>query len=357
MTATSLRRLTALCGILAFVLLSLPALAAPMTWTLGGYIQPRFTDTLGSGLNGTVPGVVDSTPMTFNDSRVAFLVRAKDGEHVFLQVFIASVGKDAGRSTTTLGNTPNGNSTFQIQHAFAEYIEKDYHLRLGLSPVPFGYENPITSCMLITTERSQVSTVLFSKVGKTAENFSLDHGLYAYYLPKDGFNVSLGVTNGQPVDVSSDTENGKTIVARVGYFIPGGQVGVSYYNGKRTEPIAVFAPELDMKRLGADLQTVIGPFTILGEYIAGTDGTIKSQGGYLTGAYQPAGSPHQEYLRVDTYNPNTNPLASTYYERATAGYCYFINPTSKAQVEYQAIKDNANPGMHGSVTLQYQIIF
>ena len=348
MTATSLRRLSALCGLLAFVLLSLPALAAPMTWTLGGYIQPRFIDTLGP----------DQAPTTFGDSRVAFIVRAKDNEHVLLQVFVASVSKAAGASSTTAGNVPNGNSTFQIQHAFAEYYQDTFHLRLGLVPVPFGYENPITSCMLITTERSQVSKVLFSAVGPSGSNYSLDHGLFAYYLPTTGVNASLGVTNGQPVDAAADTESGKTVVGRLGYFISGGQVGVSYYDGQRTSPLDTTAfTKVSMRRLGADLLTVQGPLTILGEYIAGTDGAVKSQGGYLTLAFQAANSPHQIYLRGDTYNPNLSPVKSTYYQRATLGYAYYINPTSKGQVEYQAIEDNNNPNMRGQVTVQYQIIF
>ena len=342
MTAISPKRLSVLFACLALALMSLPVLAAPMTWTLGGYVQARFIDALGP--------VADTTsPSTFRDPRVALLVRANDNQHVLLQVFVASVGStNAG---TTGPNTPNSSSTFQIQHAFAEYYDGNYHARLGLSPVPFGYENPITASMLVTTERSQASNALFGNPGDKG-NISLDKGLYLYYLPVKGFNASFGVVNGEAADTANDSNATKNIVARLGYALPGGQMGISTYNGTSSAT----APSGSLDRSGFDIETTVGHVLFIGEYFDAETAGVRAQGGYLTAAYH--GIAKQEpYLRLDYFAPNISSTTPDTFHRATVGYSYYLNPTSKAQLEYEAIKDNLTPALHGRVTGQYQIIF
>jgi len=258
--------------------------------------------------------------------------------------------------------------TVRAEHAFAEYASKPYMVRLGLVPLPIGYEIPLTSSRLITLERSQIVTDLVVKNGGQ-DIYFFDRGVFLYYLPAKGLNVSAALINGQPVENSggaeglftSDRNDGKPIVARVGYSIPGGEMGVSYYGGNRR--VRVAAPASDgSQRLtlyAFDLATNRGPFTIILEAMAATDGGIEKNGGYLTVAYRKAGSASQPYLRIDIEDQNTN-APNTNYQRLTAGYAYYLNPTSKVSLEFESIDAGANfaPGQPNSrLTGQYQIIF
>ena len=324
-------RLAVILGLLVTVA---AAWAAPMTWTLGGYVQARFTEDFGT--LGTGDNVVDN-PSSFRAVRPSLVIRAFDGEHVYLQFFFS---------------VPTADNDVEVQHAFAEYQVKPFYARLGLSPIPFGYENPVTSAALVTTERSQVSNTLIGP-------FALDRGLFAFYLPTavGKFNVSAGAVNGEPYTVNSDSNTTKTIVGRVGYYLTGGEVGLSIYEG-------VGPNGATMDRVGADVRLTRAPFTVIAEYIAGTTGTLISEnivdvdanGFYITLAYRQAGSDWMPYIRYDAFDRNEN-AGGDFFSRGTGGVSYYLNPTSKLQAEFETINDGVNPDLDGRFTAQYQIIF
>ncbi|MHB0936916.1 MAG: porin [Armatimonadota bacterium] len=344
-----LTALTRFIAVLSLLVIAATAWAAlPMKWTLGGYVQARYTEDLGETL---VPVVTD-TPGTFRAMRPSVLIRATDEEHVFLQFFFS--------------NVPGG-SDLEVQHAFAEYQAAPLYGRLGLSPIPFGYENPITSAALITTERSMASAVL---IGRQA----LDRGVYFFYQPSGvfiakptpgqpgTFNAELGLVNGENYNDPSDSNNAKNFVGRLGVYIPNGEIGASIIRGKGTG-----ADPVDKDRLGVDVQWRTGPFTLLAEYLTGEgailafDDEREAQGGYLTVAYRPLdaeGKPvsYQVYLRGDVFDRNVD-AADDYFSRGTVGVAYYLNPLSKLQAEYESIDDSLNTELDGRFTLQYQIIF
>lgn len=318
-------------GVLALLLVSAPLSAAPMKWTLGGYLQTRLTEDLGSPASGA------ATPSTFLDTRPSVLIRATDDQHVFLQMFFSM------RSGTGL----------EVQHAFAEYRAAPWAARLGLGPVPFGYENPVTSAALITTERSQASARLIG-------TFALDRGAQVIYKNPNGFNAAVGAFNGQPYTVSSDTNSNKTLAGRIGYLLPKGKgdIGLSLYDGAGTGA----TNPIDVQRMAVDVLYKPANFTILGEYFTGEGDIInnvadvKGKGGYLTVAYRKPGSAFMPYLRVDTFDPNDDVDNDT-FDRITGGVSYYLNETSKVQAEFESINDDLNPDLDGRYTLQYQIIY
>jgi hypothetical protein len=335
--------LTRLAVVLSVLVIAATAWTAPMTWKIGGYVQARYTETFGE-IDFPVSSATDNTPGTFLNTRPSVLIRATDSEHVFLQFFFSS---------------RNG-LDFEVQHAFAEYQTTPLNIRAGLSPIPFGYENPITSAALVTTERSQISNELIGP-------FALDRGVFAFYrstgvfvvnpIPAEPgtFNAGIAAVNGEPFITGSDTNNTKNIIGRVGYFIPNGEIGVSLYNGKGTGVVPA-----TMDRFGADLQWRSGPFTAIAEFIRGETGSVTSDGGYLTVGYRPIadGTPSRimVYLRGDIADRNSD-VAGDYFSRGTAGVSYYLNPTSKLQAEVENINDQLNPDLSGRMTLQYQIIF
>jgi len=323
-------------ALLALLTLAATGWSAPMKWTLGGYLQARFTEDFGSI---DYPAAADN-PSTFTALRPSILLRAFDDEHLFLQLFLQA---------------PRGSSSPEFMHAFAEYRAAPYAARAGLFPAPFGYENPLSSAGLITTERSQASQEL---IGALAN----DRGIYVHYMPgpEGKFNAALALVNGQPYNVSHDTNNAKNLVARVGYYLPGGEVGVSAISGKGREAIDPGT----FNRFAVDLVWAKAPFTIIGEYIAGTTGTpielvevkTDARGGYLTFAYRAPDTPWMPYLRLDVLDRDTD-AAGDYFNRITGGVSYYLNANSKLQAELESINDQRNPDLEGRFTLQYQITF
>lgn len=240
-------------------------------------------------------------------------------------------------------STAAGSNSPEFQHAFAEYQMNPYFIRLGLSPIPFGYENPITSCKLITMERSEVSRVL---IGRKA----LDKGLFAYYMPASSFNLSAGVVNGEDYNVASDSNNKKNIVACFGYKLPMfGDLGASLITGQNSG----FPAGLCYIRYGVDAEGKILGATVVAEYIWGKDVSAQSKGGYATAAYMLPGTKFEPYARYDAFNP----ASGLDFKRGTFGLGYYVNPSSKISAEYQSIDDQANTDVDGTMAFQYQIIF
>jgi len=295
--------------------------AAPAKISWVGYVQGRYDKGITTG--------VDS----FQAKRYGVWLRIMQTEKVGATVFAAN----------------DANGKIELQHAYANYINGTLETRAGLSPVPFGYENPITSCKLITLERSLVSGNL---IGPNA----LDRGVFLYYTPGNGLNASVALINGVPYNIvgTNDNNKEKNPVARIGYSIKGGEIGVSMIGGTIAGNPAV-GPTKDA--LGIDIETVQGPFTIVAEAIQGEIGTplVDANGGYLTVAYK-ANALNQPYLRLETFDPNTD-VDDNEIQRYTLGYSYFLSPTGKLSAEYQIIDDETVGNPANGYGLQYQVIF
>lgn len=351
MLTVLIKRLTIVLGLLVIMA---TAWSAPMSWTFGGYLQARFTDELGT-----------ETPSTFQDMRPSLLIRAfSEDQKVLGQMFLQA---------------PTGYSPIEVQHAFAEYRTEPNFFRLGLMPIPFGYENPVSSSQLVTTERSKVSKALI-EVAPTQltgnitspGTYILDRGFEYYYAKLDpktklieGPNVSIAIVNGNPYTVTSDKNDTKNIVARIGYrrdglkggFVPVSSfdVGASIYQGKN-------ANGGTMNRYDVDTQATIpiggNQLRLIGEGIVGKGNTTtavgtKATGFYITGAYRVKS--FEPYARFDIFDPSTDAVGDNYH-RTTGGVSYYFNPLSKVQAEYESIDDQTS-SLDGRFTAQYQIIF
>lgn len=330
MATTVAQRWSVLLTVLVLLVASLPALSAPVKFFTTGYVQGRYSDLLGTS------AAAASNPGTFNIQRAYFVVDATVDDNVGAVLVAAHVTNGA-----------------RLEHAYARYVTKPFQFRLGLSPLPFGYEAPLTSCKLVTLERSKVVDNLFiSAEGIPGSLYILDRGAMAYYLPGKGFNAEASVSNGNGILTSADANNAKVFTGRIGHYLPGGDMGVSLYTGKRSAGAAI----VSVRVLGLDVETKTGPYTIIGEVLTGKDNGIEKDGGYVTVAYRKNGSVSEPYLRYDIFDPNKN-VASDNYKRVTAGYSYYLNPNSKLTLELQRISDKLDPNVDGAVGFQYQVIF
>jgi len=230
----------ALLVVLALPAMSEPAppptaasLPTPVKWTVNGYVQARISDTTG-----------DHKPLVFDAKRLYITFRVDVDQHISAGALVS-------------GSPVN---PFNILEAYGEYrFNQDFKARAGEYRLPFGYELPLSSSRLITLERSQVVTAFLYK------NFNFERGAYVYYAPpKLPYNISLGVVDGIPVDyaTSSSSQSAKNVVARAGYNVPGGQIGISAYAGK--------GPQAQLlQRTGYDVETTFSDFTLLSEGIIG----------------------------------------------------------------------------------------
>lgn len=340
MHAKSIATWPLLLAIAAVLISALPSQSAPTKWMISGYVQGRYTQTIGEEGN---PPLAFPTE-TFNVNRAYINMHAAIDDHIGANIMIGGVPKAV------------------VYEAYGEYIANPFQARLGLSRVPYGYEVPLSSARLITTERAQVSQKLVAP-------YTFDRGIFGYYLPGKGFNVSLGVTNGRPTDLTTvapanQVENNtkKTFIGRLGAYVLNGQLGVSLYTG--ANPGVLNAPERNLNVWDVDFETTQGPFTLISEYQQGTSGAdvgatsivTKPRGGYATLAYQHTNSPSQPYLRYDAYDPNRDAV-NDYFQRWTAGYNYYLNPASKITGEYESISDKLQPELKGRFTAQYQVMF
>jgi hypothetical protein len=318
--------------VLLTLAVSTASYAMPINLTFSGYVQGRY--------ERQAPGAINNQD-AFDVKRVGFWMRAMVSDNVGATIFIGNPPAKAGSQ-----------AQLELQHAYVNYDIPQFEARLGLSPIPFGYELPISSCQLITFERSQVA-VKFLGAG-------LDHGLFAYYTPAkpvawQSFNYSLAILNGTPYNNAGTlvTQQQKDVMAHVGYTIPGGEAGISADLGKNSTTATV-----NQDIFGIDVRTVQGDFNIIGEAMTGKIATAPANGGYLTVAYRLHGTAWQPYARVDVFDPNAN-ATGVYYQRATLGCGYFVSPTGKVSLEYQLIDDDSlNPhNKSNEVGVQYQVIF
>jgi len=320
-TATCRLRWAAL---LLGLVLVVPALCAPEL-TINGYVQGRATNAIGN-LPATSPR------LNFDASRFYLILNAKVDENVSARV--------------TMKQTMADTNTINLLEAYGQYTKGDMNARLGLISVPFGYENPLGSSQLITLERSAISMDLIY-------SYVFDRGVSFSFVPKDGLNVSVAAVNGQTYKVAKDTDQTTNGAARVSFIMPICTVGASAYIGK--------LGGANVQRYGVDLKGAMGPLMLIAEGIQAKDGGVKKNGGYATLAAKLPVLPIMPYARYDVYNGNVGTPGS-YFQRATVGGIYQINPTSKFTVEYQMIPNNYIPsslslGPTGQLAAQYQVAF
>lgn len=307
----------------------LPAWSAePVKWTIAGYVQGRYTNVLGE-----TPGVPDPVDQTDNfDIKRAYLV--------------LRVAVDEHTGAFLMANGYNQNKAIELLEAYGFYTDGPYTAQLGLARIPFGYESPLSSAGLITLERSQV-------IQTNIYPFGFDRGVFGYYTPAKGLRAAAAVTNGSLINVSTDNNEGKNFIGHLGYPVPNGMIGASYYTGNKPGG----TPDQQLRATGVDLQWKPGPFTVISEYLVGENAGADFRGYYVTVGYRKAGSATQPYIRYDVYDPDTDVAADNDFSRVTLGANHFLNAKTRVTLEYEAINDDLQPDLDGRVAFQYQVSF
>jgi len=238
----------------------------------------------------------------------------------------------------------------KLLDAYTTYKVADYlHFTAGQFKVPFSLESLIDDSKLEFIDRSQVVNALAGRstdvIGnQNGRDIGIDvNGSFAkidnHYL----FTYTLGLFNGAGYDVTTDNNNHKDIVGRLGINpIDNLSIGADIYNGQANYILtgAKVATNNKRDRDGIDARYVIGGLSLQAEYDAGTDATIKRNGWYGQASYFVLPKKIQLGAKYDTYDPNTiqtNVKTNIY----TGAASYYFNNWAKFSLNYLVKHEDA----------------
>ena len=260
-----------------------------------------------------------------------------------------------GRIKFTYAVSPTSRFVIQPDLASSGVSLKDAYLELsepwtswrhtltaGQFKWPFGFEVLYSSSEREMPERSRVVRALFPGErdrGVMLSGRGLDRKL----------RYDVAIVNGNGTESSSDDNERKDLVGRVGYDFGAFDAGASVYRGAQ---VLASGAESTKRREGVDLQwaTPLPGLSIRGEYIRGVEESFDVDGWYVY-AIQRLGTRHQLVTRLDEYDPNTRRDGDA-TQTIGGSYIFHWDANSKVMFAYE------NPETAADVwTLRYQYSF
>ena len=232
-------------------------------------------------------------------------------------------------------------------------------LTAGQFTWPFGFELLYSSGSREVPERSRVVRALFS--GERDRGVMLSGRRHA-------FDYRVAIVNGTGTSSSSDLNQQKDVVARLGYNLGALGVGASAYQGEdlvatASQPTGV---NFEKERVGVDFQwtTPVPGLGIRGEYITGKQappaGTARTAShdvdGWYVYAIQKVGTRHQFVLRLDEYDPDRD-VNGNAIRTINPAYIFHWDKHSKVMASYEMVEHEANDPDDNVFTLRYQFAF
>lgn len=279
-----------------------------------------------------------------------------------------------GRIKFTYQATPTSRMVIQPDITSSGVVLKDGYVELtepwttwrhtltaGQFNWPYGFEVGYSSSHREVPERSRVVRTLFPG--------ERDRGLM---LSGAGLNKRLtyriAVVNGTGTAQSSDLNQEKDIVGRLGYTMGPVTVGASVYRGDDLV-VTSTAPQgrnFAKERSGIDVQwtTPVPGLTFRAESIRGqqapTSGTSRTQShdveGWYLYAIQKIGTRHQLALRVDEYDADTD-VAGNAIRTISPAYTFHWDKHSRVLLAHDWIRSERNDPDDNVLTLRYQFSF
>ena len=252
-----------------------------------------------------------------------------------------------------------------LKDGFVEFTEPwtlwKHTLTAGQFSWPFGFEIMYSSSNREVPERSRVIRTLFPG--------ERDRGVMLSGLGlNEKFSYRVAIVNGTGTSSSSDLNQQKDLVARLGYSFGVFDVGASAYQGKDLVATSTNANgvNFDKERMGVDFQwaTPIQGLGLRGEYIVGqqapSSGTSRTQSHDVEGWYfyaiQNLGTKHQLVLRLDEYDPDTDVDDNAVFT-INPSYIFHWDAHSKVMASYERIDNEVNDPDDNVFTLRYQYSF
>ena len=311
-----------------------------------GYIQAQFVDDERSRDQLVTGGTRNLDQFSIRRGRVKFTYQATPTSKFVIQPDITTSG-------------------VVLKDGYVELTEPwtlwHHTLTAGQFNWPFGYEIMYSSSNREVPERSRVVRTLFPG--------ERDRGLMLSGLGlNERFSYRVAIVNGTGTASSSDLNQKKDLVARVGYSFGALDLGASAYQGKDLVATSTNANgvNFDKERLGVDFQwaTPLQGLLLRGEYITGQQapatGTTRTKSHDVDGWYfyaiQNLGTKHQLVMRLDEYDPDTD-VDNNAIRTINPSYIFHWDAHSKVMASYEFIENEANDPDDNVFTLRYQFLF
>lgn len=311
-----------------------------------GYIQAQFVDDERSRDQLVAGGTRNLDQFSIRRGRVKFTYQATPTSKFVIQPDITTSG-------------------VVLKDGFVELTEPwtawKHTLTAGQFNWPFGYEIMYSSSLREVPERSRVVRTLFPG--------ERDRGIMLSGLGlNERLTYRVAIVNGTGTASSSDLNQQKDLVARVGYNFGALDLGASAYQGEDLVATSTNANGInfDKERLGVDFQwvTPVQGLLLRGEYITGkqapASGTTRTQSHDVAGWYfyaiQNLGTKHQLVLRLDGYDPDTD-VGNNAIRTINPSYIFHWDAHSKVMASYELNENETNDPDDNVFTLRYQYLF
>jgi phosphate-selective porin OprO/OprP len=258
-------------------------------------------------------------------------------------------------------------ATTKLLDAYTSYKIADFlKFTAGQFKIPFSYESLTSDSQLEFVDRSQVIEALAGRSKDVIGNQNGRDigaqigGSFAKVDNRYLFDYTFGVFNGAGYDVTTDNNNHKDIIARLGVHpIKNLDFGGSFYRGQDIPAATTKVPNPTTQarnRYGIDGRYVIGALSLTAEYAHGTDGAVQKDGWYAQAGYFILPK-LQLVAKYDTFDPSKT--IST--DRSTiyiGGFNYVFNSWTKLAVDYLDKREETATQLKNNILeAQLQIAF
>jgi hypothetical protein len=222
----------------------------------------------------------------------------------------------------------------------------NWRVRAGQQRMPFGFEVPQPTQLVLPLEPSWVGRTMFPGLRDTgvvvywtrpADRALFDGARKQDFGTGDYGNLAVGVFNGQGMN-ETETNDGKHVSIRLAKPFELGdryaEAGVSYITGSYTSAAA--DADVDDELLGAHFYLPPRPLGLQAEYYTGETEGGDLDGYYAMGLWRPEDD-QVAFVRYDQYRgPRKGRGLGNVFDRDrwSLGYAYYLNDATKLTAEY-----------------------
>jgi len=308
---------------------------------ISGYTQIRYTDAQGA-----------NTPSTFEARRVRLTLSGDATPDVDYLTMVDLSGARKAVTDNSFKTALFGKPVL-LDAAVGVKIPANNKITLGQFKVPFGLENLTSDANLDTINRSQVTETLVP--GRDNGSQGRDVGVqFGGSRPVKSAQVeyTFAVFNGAGINTGDDNDH-KDLAARVAVKpgIDGLSFGLSHYAG------ASGTTEAARNRTGGEVQYLVGPWKLQGEYIKGKDGAITKHGWYAL-AVRTLKPTLQLVARYDQLDPDSTKNTDA-VNSLTGGLTWLLSKdgVTRFQLNYVAQHEQGTQVENNQVLAQFQTGF
>lgn len=256
----------------------------------------------------------------------------------------------------------------------ATFIYKPYEyftINIGQSKPTFCYDNLYSPSTLLTVNRTQIDNAFaFRENDLYGNQIGRDIGIWVSGKLNTGkeefkrpfLDYTFGIYNGSGINVA-DNNKQKDFSGSLGISPVKDLWVFGRFHSGNGQTIADPNVTTDRTRYGTNLTYKYKNWLLEAEYMTATDESdslalLERNGYYITLAHTPIKDKLQILLRLDNYDPNSNPEnIDNIVNRYVLAANWFITKNTRIQVEYDLINEEGEERENDLFAIQFQAGF